>query len=324
MRSLRWPVPRSFLLILALMVCACVPLGAQPPEPPPDGGQSSIDLPETPQREEEPPWRLPPGYELPADESDPLRVWLKGLQDVSQVIRKTTELDNEQARLVGEVQMHQREIQKRSGTFPPFRDRSRMRELIVQLHANQDALQEANKELMRIVGRLAKQAGPIRTSLQSVQERWAALAEKSRTDDTHKNRREAAMAGRERDRLTATLTILEELEADPTHKAARLLTDIRRHFNGKAGRSRGYVLQRLTERLERLEREQKLLRQSLEAADEELTTVRRQLERIEQMQMRRAWRPSSGQTNMGRPSGPPPSEGGDSTESSQPRRRPRM
>lgn len=299
----RRPASWRFGCLLAAGLAVTAASLAQPPLPggPPGPPDRAIDLPDAPNRKASDfEWRFPPGFELASGDEEPLRIFLTALSDLGELVRQSGELDAKQAQLVAQAQAYQRDIQRRTGMFPNFRERSRMRELIGELHRNQQDFRNNEEAMRQVAMRVALQAGPVRRRLQDLREAWETTQGSSESGDANQDRPQRRFG----DRVSQTVAVLEAAESAPEANVNRVLYDMLRYYAEQGSRSRSYLLQRLSERLDQIEREQALLRQSLEANDREIESLRRQIERIGQLRRRHTGRAETESGTGEAPNGP--------------------
>ena len=302
--------------ILALGGCLLLglrPSAGDPPPPPPGPGGPLAEHAPPPDPDPDAAWFAAGDDPSSLAADDPLRIWWQGVRDFRKRRETLGGLYARQANLLERLGRRGPSPGGRKVTLPGIQARRRARAVISQLHSNQASIDKTEKALQEIAKRIAPHAAETRRRLTELREEI--LQRAKHADDDERTQPERVRAAWQEERLSEAIAVLEEVENDPARAEEKILKGLERLASAPGDSPGGspprFLAERLREQIEALRREQRFLRQRLEANEEALEELGERVERAMMMRQRRRGRSGQSGPGEGEPADlPPPGPGG--------------
>ncbi|MFW6303617.1 MAG: hypothetical protein ACOC2L_03260 [Candidatus Sumerlaeota bacterium] len=215
----------------------------------------------------------------------PLGIWINTVLEFARQREKIDALREEQNKIFEELSL----MRPPSGEESPFGEiesRGRIRQLLQAAQENEIALQSVMTELKKDLSEVVGNASRIKREIQRVsREINRAAQDMKREPGTEDLRKEARSIFELKRRLSDAEVLLTQIEKNPDNGIDLLLQELQGFVPRRAMRgSMAPILERLEEKLTRLERSQRFLQWRLAADEREIESLRRLLEKIHQNQ----------------------------------------
>ncbi|MBN1865900.1 hypothetical protein JW916_01285 [Candidatus Sumerlaeota bacterium] len=224
------------------------------------------------------------GFESALDNA-PLAFWIEAVRASAREYDRIDRLTREQDEILSRIETGRARILHGRPRVADMGTRRDLRRLIGDLHANQQEIERCETRVDEVAAAVAGRAPEIRQRLESVLGMWDAVSTGSAV--VARPRREMARQG-----LQWSVDLMREAEEEPDGAADRIAEALRQTSELREARHMNRPgFQRISERIDELEREQALLKQRIEAGQRELEEIRAQIDRMSQMQQ---WRTQRG------------------------------
>jgi hypothetical protein len=218
--------------------------------------------------------------------------WFQMLQEFQNLAGDLDALYTGQSGLLDQIELARRDEKSVQEALLTLKTRSRIRDLIQALHANEQKIETIRGTLKSHAKEMVTRAPGIRGEMQSLKDKLEARLKEWESKggaDTQQPRR---MAARVIPWLDDSMELLNEIERSPENSAEALLREVRRMtlFRNEERPNFLTIYQRFREKTNKLQSEQEFLEQRMEANKREIEEVSRQLDRLANLHAQRVAR----------------------------------
>ncbi len=219
------------------------------------------------------------------DERAPLGVWVNAVEEYSQKREKIEKLHRLQNEIFEELSL-MRPTTVNDSSEIDYSSRGRVSQLLQAAQENEVELQALSRDLRSRLSQVVQVVPAVRRDLQTLSKFVNSLAEKTNKNSSdQKMRQQARVIYEIKRRISDAEVLLTQVQKTPEKGVDLLMQEL--HAFVPRSSTRGAmtpILERLEEKLERLERSQRFLQWRLANDEREIESLRRLLEKIKENQ----------------------------------------